>query len=269
MVDPQEHVLDKQTGEHVETGGDDGACLVRHVGDYKKGNSCSHRWQAFRKAQEYPHWYNYPAYASLVHSEVLAKSYRPTEGSWNLTANSEVWRHDKALGKAVQKSYPNFQERADVPYSHNSHHVIPNSVFNGAVLDAAKADMRVYWVTRAALLKAKYNLNDKENMIILPMRKAVANAIGLPRHISGIDTEPGQSPERCNHSAYNDRVRTKVKKVISDFASQIKLKEHDLEMPEFAKAKLLEISQTLFMKLRVWGATAKGLAINAMPKDMF
>ncbi len=180
-----------------------------------------------------------------------------------------VWRHDKGLGKATQRPIPNFRERADVPYAHNAHHVIPNSVFNGAVLDAAKTDMRLFWLLRAGLLGAKYNLNDKENMVILPMRKAVASAIGLPRHISGIDTEPGQSPERVNHSAYNDKTRVKVKKVLADYAAQLDEQKHDAKLPAFTKAKLLEISQTLFMMLRSWGAVAKGQAVNAMPKQLF
>jgi len=160
---------------------------------------------------------------------------------------------------------PNFRERADTPYSHNAHHLLPNSVLNNCLLDAGKTDMRLFWLVRWGLLEAKYNLNDKENMIILPMRKKVASALGLPRHISGIDTEPGASPERVNHSKYNKKVRADVEGVIADYAESIDMKEHDVDMPEFTKQRLVGISQDLFMRLRMWGQAAQGQAIDALP----
>jgi len=263
--DDRLHTLDLETGEHVRTGGDDGACLVRHVDPFAKDNSCSHRWQAFRKAEEYDHWYDFPAYRSLVDTDVLAPSYRPTDGSWDLHATSTIWRHDKDQGKNVQLTVPNFQERADTPYAHNSHHLIPNSVMNNCLLDASETDMRLFWLVRVGLLGAKYNLNDKENMIILPMRKKVAAALGLPRHISGIDTEPGASPEKRNHTKYNAKVRSEVEDVITDYAEAIALEEHDADLPDFTKQRLVGISQSLFMRLRTWGQAAKGQAVNAMP----
>jgi len=258
--DDQLHALDTEIGKHAP-----GACLVRHVGAYVDGNACSHRWQAFKKAEEYPHWYDYPAYTRLVHTAVLPPSYRPTQGSWDLHQSSTIWRYDKNQGRSVQLTVPNFRERADTPFSHNAHHLIPNSVLNNCLLDAAANDMRLFWLVRAGLLGAEYNLNDKENMIILPMRKKVADALCLPRHISGIDTEPGASPERVNHSKYNTKVRRDVEGVITEFAEAIDMEDHDATLPAFAKQRLVGISQTLFMQLRTWGQVARGQAIDAMP----
>jgi hypothetical protein len=261
----QLHTLDIETGQHQSEAGGDGGCLVSHVDPYTKDHHCSHRWQAFRKAEEYGHWYDFPAYRSLVDSDTLAPSYRPTDGSWDLHAQSTIWRHDKDTGQPAEMTVDNFQERADTPYSHNSHHLIPNSVLNNCLLDAAEVDMRLFWLVRAGLMGANYNLNDKENMIILPMRKKVAAALGLPRHISGIDTEPGESPERANHTKYNAKVRSEVEDVIAEYAEAIALEEHDADLPEFTKQRLVGISQGLFMRLRTWGKIAKGRAVNAMP----
>lgn len=268
---PKEHVLDKETGAHVATGsGDDGACLVSHIGVYKSSEypSCSHRWQAYRHAEDHATMYNDPAYASLFNAR--AKGDRPPgANAWDLGVPSTVWRHDKTIGGAVQLTVPNFQERADVPYWHNAHHIIPNGVFNSCLLEAAGTDMRLFWLFRVGLLEAKYNLNDKPNMIILPMKKVIARGLGLPRHISGIDTEPGQSREQRNHSKYNDKVRVKVKEVITDYASQIDEQKHDAKLPAFTKTELTKISTRLFKSLQVWGKAAQGKAINAMPEKFF
>jgi hypothetical protein len=254
-----EHAIDEETGSHEKTSGDDGACLTSHVSEYEDKNSCSHRFQAYRHALEYKHWYDYPAYERLQNSPALTPSERPKGISWNLEA-SQSW----SIGPV-----PNFRMLACAPYMHNAHHILPRSVLNGCLLDAAKTDMRLHWIVRMRLLDAKYNLNDKENMVILPMRKVIADGMGLPRHISQIDAEPGVIPERCDHSVYSSNVEARVKPVITNFADQLDMKEHDVKATAFAKASLVEISQSLFMQLRAWGAVAKGQALNAMPPSLF
>lgn len=276
----QEHVLDLEIDEHEKTDGDNGACLTRHVTSYEEKNSCSHRWQAYRHAEDYPHWYNYPAYKSLcdvadprslktytakTNKKLNRLKYLPTAGGWDLTAETDAWDNDK---QTIRK-FPNFRERATIPYYHNAHHIIPRAVLNNCLYSAANTDVRLFWLVRQGLLMAKYNLNDKENMVILPMSKIVANALSLPRHITQIESEPGVKPEYMKHDIYSDNVRDKVEPVITDFAEQIALEEHDEKIPKLAKQKLLRISQELFMKLRAWGMEAKGKAVDSMPADYF
>lgn len=254
----EEHVLDVQTGTHVSTSsGDDGACLVSHESSYKQDDSCSHRWQAYRQAQVYKHWYDYPAYASLEGSDVLPPSSLPSGRSWDLGA-SQHW----AIGEV-----PNFRMLAAAPYWHNAHHVIPRSVLNSCLLDAARTDMRLFWVVRVGLMEAKYNLNHKNNMVILPMRQAVAEALCLPRHIAGIDTQPGEIPERCDHPAYSALVADKVRPVIRAYADQLDKGVHLKKAGAFAKAKLERVSSIMYMKLRDWGAAARGMSIDAFPAE--
>ena len=264
-----EHVLDLELNAHEQTSGANGACLTRHVGQYQDKCSCSHRFQAYEHAMADKTLYNGDAYASLVNNPKFAKYKRPEKkGAWDLEKSSTVYRTDKS-GKTNKLTVENFRQWATVPYWHNAHHVIPNSVLNGCLLDAAKNDMKIFILARKGLLDAKYNLNDKENMIILPMRKFVADAMCLPRHISGKDSEPGVKPEFMNHKKYNDNVRKEVEKVISEFADQISMEDHDVTLPAFTKAKLVKYSQKIYGELKVWGKKAKGMALSSMPDSHF
>jgi len=267
-----EHILDTETGEHVkESSGDSGACLTRHVAPCTEGDSCSHRWQAYRHATESDatkNMYNYPAYKKVCDDQAAKGNKTAVQKEqWDLGKSSTIYRHDKKVGATVQKTVPNFLSRADVPYPHNGHHMIPNSVLNGCLLSAAKNDMSLHYLARVGLLQAKYNLNDKLNMIILPMRRYVSVAIGLPRHISGIDRLPGDSPEKRNHTGYNRRVRVQVEPIIEKYASQIDTKQHNVTLPAMTKEDLERISKTIFASLQGWNAM--GRALNAMPASLF
>src|SRR5262249_10791095 len=73
------------------------------------------------------------------------------------------------------------------------------------------------------LLKATYNLNDKKNLIILPMDRAVAAALGLPRHLLGDESEVGEEllGERrvADHPDYSRRVRMMLRPVMNQYRS--------------------------------------------------
>jgi hypothetical protein len=60
-------------------------------------------------------------------------------------------------------------------------------------------------VIRRGLLEEKYNLNHKDNMIILPLDSRVAEAIGLPRH--------RHTPGICSHRTYSDGIRRRLNEV--------------------------------------------------------
>ncbi len=269
MAESNEHVLDNETGSHIsESSGDGGACLARHINPYDDTTSCSHRWQAYRQATGDSTWYNFAAYKSLITNSRIAKYKKPIDNSWDLDKTSKVWRTDKN-GVKKQLDVKNFRQWCTVPYWHNSHHIIPNGVLNGLLLESSMTDMRLFWLVRVCLLNAKYNLNAKENMILLPMRKYVANVLCLPRHIAGVDCEPSVTPERVNHSKYNSNVRIKVKKVISKFAKDIVAEEHNVKLPKIAKTKLENISKNIYKKLRAWGKKAKGKSLDSMPSSQF
>ena len=97
----QDYVDDVATGKHKPGGkkGDTAQCLSSHVGEYKEGNGCSHRWQGYRHATEDDGLYNGGAYASLIGAgSPMSPSTRPNAGDWDLTTTNEHWRWDKRSG---------------------------------------------------------------------------------------------------------------------------------------------------------------------------
>jgi hypothetical protein len=116
---------------------------------------------------------------------------------------------------------------------------------NGSINDAGNDDPtgRVSYLIRAGLLLGEYNLNDKANMMILPMGSAVANALGLPRHLNG---DEGGAKEFFNHPDYNTRIKGLVTPVIDKYKGLVKKKEEHGEPPDkLAKDSLVSISQTI------------------------
>ena len=163
------------------------ACLTRHQ-SRDNGNTCSHQWQAKVQAEAHPSVYNYPAYYTLcdrtpggIFLTALRSNYPPGYGQQWL---GRFWKEKPThtgrewdLGKGQ-----NFDHFAK-PYWHNAHHIVPNRALASAITDAASdaKDSRLINLIKAGLMKAKYNLNDKINMVILPMERIVAAALALPR----------------------------------------------------------------------------------------
>lgn len=250
----EDHIAQVQTTLHQP-----GACLVTHVSAYVDGDKCSHRWGAYKHAQDMKAWYDWPAYRSLEHETRLPPSGRPTKKKWDLDQDTQ-WNSGPV---------PNFRLRAGAPYAHNAHHLVPRSVLATAMAKAAEDDPAIVEITRIALLGAQYNLHDKENMIILPMRKLIAAALGLPRHIAGIDAPPGDVAARCDHPVYSSKVLELIKPIFTDFAGMIDDSDHPEEVAEFAREKLVKVSRDLFDRLRTWAKKAKGAALDDAPAAVF
>ncbi|MCY1034025.1 AHH domain-containing protein [Corallococcus sp. BB11-1] len=228
-----------------------GACLNRHNAGRNKStgfltkSSCNYRWQAFRRALDTADKakYNWPAYESI--QELVQKTQRgkarktidllsrtpsgtrrhpvPSEDNkaWDITAGGE-----------------NFQTRCTRPYWHESHHIIPDGAFQAAIAEAAAGEpLEPVYVRliRGGLLREKYNLNHTHNMIILPMAKEVAFALGLPRH--------RVSRTMRSHEAYSDKVRTDLDKIFKPVQSDAK--KHR-KKPDYAdcKKQLMDLSGT-------------------------
>lgn len=270
MAKNEEHKLDtKFINLHIKigrTGG--GACLNRHKSEFSENHSCSHRWQAYLKAKECWQWYNYPAYQDLVKTSVkkifkttqwghfITSEKRPEPFGWDLTATTSY----------TSRKVKNFVSWSKCPYWHQAHHIIPNGVLNNCIADAANESIKVHTLTRVCLLQAKYNLNHKKNVILLPMGKEVAAALGLPRHIAGIEGDASGKHYMLCHPKYTNKVTSEVKKVIRGYAKQIDTQEHETNNPELDKSKLENISVSIFNRLRSWQKKAKqGAPADDMP----
>jgi hypothetical protein len=229
------HNLDRKfIKKHQRTGSTEGgACLNRHIWQVTR-SSCSYRFQAReRAANDDSGWYNFPAYKNLVGTQLGARFFKkkmPTAGSWDVK------------GKNFKK--------ANRPYYHQSHHILPNGVLNDCIEDVVKRAkdkgpaLRI--LIRGGLLEAKYNLNHKTNMIILPMTKVVSHVIKLPIHVAG-----GMK----SHAAYSATCEVQVNKVMRDFARLLKkaTEDHPENPGELSRAKLEQISNNLRRAIRAWG----------------
>jgi hypothetical protein len=178
--------------------------------------------------------YNYPAYESAVRAGLIEK------GKWNVED-------------------ANFKRRCAVPYLHQAHHLIPNGILNGCILDVATQakSYSLYKLIRSGLLEAKYNLNHKLNMMILPMKRKHGITLKLPTHLR---------PSAREHDKYSKLVETKVKQVIEDFAKALNEgqddKKHEAPPNKLSRAKLERISGQLREMVRTWGKIGWGMTLD-------
>jgi hypothetical protein len=287
------HKFDKDwVGLHEKIGGDTegGACLARHE-PYNE-NSCSHQWQAYEKGLEHSGMYNYPAYESVT--EPFATAGWETSGGTYPMVSRKLgilyplamdppqpgdWDIGRGKSKTFQTSsgsetFENFKTFT-VPYWHNAHHIIPHSVLNNAIREETEdLELRGYLMARGALLKAKYNLNHKHNMVILPQGKRVAQGLSLPRHVSGTEAEPGVDKETADHKKYSRNVKSQVIKAMGELISKIeealKNKDHD-KVPDGnpTRRKLEKISNKIFKAIKDFGQSSGGEALTQMPRSSF
>src|SRR5258708_1967786 len=194
------HVTEQDLKElHQPKGGaSQKGCLTRHQ-KRKEGHLCSHQWQARGKAETDPTVHNYPAYWTLCGDGRFRSAARITEAGNVFPPNyAESWLGQFWKKKPTHKGKEwnlgkgrNFNHYTE-PYWHNAHHIIPNGTLSAAIAEAAESAKEkaaeLLNLIKAGLLKAEYNLNDKVNMIILPMQKNVDHSLSLPRHLKGDHT---------------------------------------------------------------------------------
>jgi hypothetical protein len=228
-----------------------GACLTRHQ-QREEGNLCSHQWQAYQQSLDHASTYDYPTYIELCEkssnkvsyfypSATSTRSKRPRPGDWDV---------------GVGQNFQHFR----VPYWHNCHHVVPNGVLRDAITDAGNSDARLPNLIKYALLKAEYNLNDKENMVILPMQSVVAKALGLPRHLKGDELGPGEKAEMFSHPDYSARVKQKLVPIVNDYKRIILdalNKKHPALPGPVSKSKLERLSMSTYIDIITFGSSKK------------
>jgi hypothetical protein len=272
------HSFDKKILEkhHRTSNTEGGACLNRHIPDVTR-SSCSHRWQAReRAADEDAEWYNWDAYRELVGPGHFKIDIRPvpkkksgilvffpmgyTE-SFDVVNGRLVYLKKKPQERDWDVEGDNFMTYCTVPYWHQAHHIIPNSKLNGCILDVSKnsKSFRLYKLIRIGLLDAKYNINHKTNMIILPMDKEVSIALKLPRHL--------RAGSR-SHKHYSAKIEKKVKRVIRRYAKVAKknVEDHDAPPVKLSKKNLEQISEKMRNLIRKWGELESGKTLTRMTK---
>lgn len=122
------------------------------------------------------------------------------------------------------------------PYHHEHHHIIPEDALNKFVLDApvpsggaASRDGRI-----TVLLKAKWNLNHENNMVVLPSEVVPARVVGLPAHCPW---------DEADHPKYTDSLELWLKDASQLIDSKITAKKHAIIAQ--ASDKLTKVSNDL------------------------
>lgn len=214
---------------------DGGACLTGHESSRDSAGkvkevSCNYRWQAYKRAlTDDKGRYNWPRYKPLT--EDLGLFTRLRFGLRKIKAPS-------AHGWDVTATGVNFRTSCNVPYWHEGHHIVPNGELRGSISAVGEGDLsEVYHkLIRNGLLEEKYNLNFKDNMVILPMDKKIAETMGLPRH--------RRTPEHRSHKSYSKYVRGKLNDIFGRIRDQEK--KHKRK-PKYkpCKRRLLNVSKSL------------------------
>lgn len=241
--------------KHVQQGDTEGgACLNRHVSYYAR-QSCSHRFQGRERASgEDRTWYEWPAYRAGVRAGLECRC--------QTCSPDGVKRGVVGPGHWDPQGAENYKYRCSRPFLHQAHHLIPNSVLNGCIMRAAESAERkrtpkLYKLIRRGLLEAKYNLNHKKNMIILPMLREYGTALRLPTHLR---------PGARDHPVYSNLARTMVNEVIAEYARVLDKgeddKEHDAPPNKLARAKLERASKQLRVLVRSWGQISQGQEVD-------
>lgn len=251
-----------------------GACVVRHQ-PRTEGHLCSHQWQARVKAESDSKLYNFPAYESLCGRGFMEASVRRTEKGvfpWGYAEEAKggfrrkrPTRQGKEWDLGVDNNFNHFIK----PYWHNAHHIIPNGSLKAAITKTAEADERLPRLIVGGLFKAKYNLNDKVNMVILPMEKVVARALKLPRHLIGDDPGPGGKPELYSHVDYSNQVTLKLDDIMKEYkqvlAKTLETKKKHPPLPnDLSKQKLIDLSESIYQIITGVSRAKAGAPLSAL-----
>ena len=247
MSDNQ-HRLDhkKLPDKHIcyEDDTEDGRCLNRHQA--RDTNSCSHQWQAFKRAEDDPSPYDWPAYQGMkAGTQVFFQGgskyvAAPAKGDWDVKEG-------------------NFDSHCNRPYFHEAHHIVPNSTLAKAIAGSFDLQKLIYRV-RGGLLDAEYNLNYKHNMIMLPLDKAVAAQLKLPRH---------RLLPAMAHRVYSTFVETELKKHFMTIAAELDEDEHaDLESAA-SKEFLDQMATLLYTNILLAGQEVHITALDEMTAEWF
>lgn len=257
---------------------DGGACLNGRCCSAYKEVSCSYRWQALEQARANKHIYNFNAkifgrgqnrincHQYHLGNETTIREIdqvRNEKGIWNKVPvygvvnecdENSVKRHnakDKGAHKGKQtksKDYTilNFTN-GKVPYANQVHHVIAFA----ELCDSIMKYPNLKDVIGVGLLEEGYNINYKNNVIILPVAKLFSRRTGLPSH-------------RGYHDKYSKKIRRDVARVFQGY-NNINMntgEDHEEPDPKKVKDRLMAISGMWYRRILACVPQNKEVKIN-------
>ena len=277
----------------TKDGSGTGSCLTAHappgriIPEYNKDHSCSYRWQAHQVSlDERTAIYN-DAHLRGIPGQWKSRVYfdkkrqhqclhgipLPMQGDWDLNGpqadrQAELQRLNpkKSLYGASAGAISNFVSNAQWPYFFNCHHLIPKGLFNRVIDEQSSkscpdASAECALAIRYRLLKAKYNINHKVNMMILPNMQTPAGLLSLPRHLTRKPqpTEKNSvSAEFRSHDKYDKEVRKLLEPKIRAAATDFSKNRCQAGGLEPLKIDLESISRHCFSDILRLGKLRKG-----------
>jgi hypothetical protein len=264
----------------VKNSTENGACLTGHESsyiDFSNKNSCNYRYQAVeqgkshKKIKSYLHSYNDRlTNIASSYSEIPTSAYNtkkgglcpayyvvsipvPRKGDWDVGGPTQG--DIKRKGTQDIKKGENFT-RDTWPYWNNAHHLIPKGTLKSAITNEGSV---VGALMEVGLLKAKYNINHKKNMLFLPMDKEVGKILDMPRHIQLKEGDDDRIKASCtNHSIYDKMVKEMkdgLGKIIREYRDIVRKSEKGkCEVPDFELDKRLleDLSDELLNMILEW-----------------
>lgn len=231
------------------------ACLNRHVGYYAESNTCSYRGQAHKKAASDSQLYDWPRYEPLSKRTSGIQTAARSEGGktipdWYKTELTPPKQGDWDVAKAG-----NFKDKCYTPYWHEAHHIVPNSTLRAAIAAVGTGmtdPSGMVLAVRGGLLDEGYNLNNKKNMIILPMDREVGLTIGLPKH--------RKTQDYRSHSAYSKYVGQRLDKILGKVRTASK--EHKAPDYKACKEAIETLAGQLYKAIIAAGEAMKKAATS-------
>lgn len=219
-------------------------CVTKHNTKYSPGNRCSYRGNGYAEMKgsrtalyhiDFTKKKNYCRLPYLHEEYMIGRSDKSDPANWRFaddpTSIADAWWFTRASNYTT----------AFLPYNHNYHHILP--------FDSIKT---LEWEELRVLQESGYNLNGKENMIILPCLDAYGIAMMLPAHPYG-------------HKVYNANVKSIVGEIKQDVEMNSQGHEIDPSNVSSFKAKLESWEKRQFNTLVDYG---KSLAASITPEDI-
>ena len=184
-------------------------CLSSHESCYIEGNPCSYRWHAARRARA-------DSRIQYINAHAITKQ-RWCETEHRVEKLERWVTRGKATNLVVRGGKLRFTLASFTtgwwPWDNHVHHIIPHGSLQGTLEEiAAKAEPRAdqaFIVMKDGLYDEPYNINDGPNVLVLPIRNADAEAMGLPRHLLG------SGSGSCSHPDYSKAVQQELGKRVT------------------------------------------------------
>lgn len=253
-----------------------GACLNRHyqqkrsTGFYRE-HSCSHPWQAFQRALLHDsaiyngngkhrlegdkRWYDEFLKGSSAEQKLTRLLRLAAKKGGKGGIQRKKLPRPERHGWDISTAGKNYQTGGNEPILHEAHHIVAADELRTAIkqkVDGMAMEVLHVQQIRKGLLDAKYNLNHKDNMIILPIEEQFARAMGLPRHRLTENTP--------NHRSYSDYIQTKLKAHLTPVQKNVqKCKEVKYTT---VRDRILSVSKQVRAEIKAKGLRDRGKALD-------